>query len=110
MRETEIMFAVRDALATRRGVFCFRNNVGFDRERKVHYGIGLGSPDLVGILPVTITPEHVGQTLGVFLGIEVKTPRGRVSEDQERWHRIARQRGARIVVVRSVEEALAALA
>lgn len=108
-RETEIMFAIREALTRAGDVALFRNNVGFDRERRVHYGLGLGSPDLVGIRTVTITPEHVGQRLGVFLGVEVKAAKGRVSEDQHRWHTVARDRGALVVVARSVDDALAAL-
>lgn len=103
--ETEIMFAIRAALG-QRGAALWRNNVGFDRERRVHYGLGLGSPDLVGIQTVTVTPEHLGQRLGVFLGVEVKTPKGRVSDDQKRWHAVAAERGALVVVARSVDEAL----
>ena len=105
MSESEIQAAIKKALALQ-GTPVWRNAVGFDRATKVHYGIGLGSPDLVGILPVTITPEHVGQRLGVFLGVEVKTPVGRLSTVQRQWHAVARERGALIVVARSVDEAL----
>lgn len=105
MRESEIQAEIKKALALR-GTPVWRNAVGFDRATKVHYGIGLGSPDLVGILPLVIGPEHVGRTLGVFLGVEVKTPIGRLSQDQKRWHTVARDRGALVVVARSVEDAL----
>lgn len=32
------------------------------------------SADLIGIMPVLITPEHVGQKLGMFISYEAKKP------------------------------------
>lgn len=61
-----------------------RNNSGAcmdDTGRLVRYGLGnvskqhqerTASSDLIGITQVTITPEMVGRTLGVFTAIEVK--------------------------------------
>lgn len=61
-----------------------RNNSGAcldDTGRLVRYGLGniskkhqenSASSDLIGITQVTITPEMVGQTIGVFTAIEVK--------------------------------------
>lgn len=57
---------------SRLGAKIFRNSVGFDRERKVRYGLAKGSHDLIGWYPIVIKPEHVGMTLAVFVGIEVK--------------------------------------
>lgn len=34
-----------------------------------------GVPDYVCCVPVTITPEMVGQTYGMFLGVEAKRPK-----------------------------------
>lgn len=62
------------------------------------YGLGKGSPDLVGAVD------------GQALGVELKAPRGRVEPHQARWHEAARRRGAAVVVVRSAEEALIAIA
>jgi ribosomal protein S19 len=39
-----------------------------------------GIPDRVGCVPVTITPEMVGMTIGVFVGVEAKKP-GRRGEE-----------------------------
>lgn len=68
-----IAVAVSDA-----GAVTFRNNTGAALDphtgRVVRYGLGPGSPDRVGWVPVTIRPEHVGRTLAVFVGIEAKTP------------------------------------
>lgn len=66
------------------GCVLMRNNSGAcvdDTGRLVRYGLGniskkhqenSASSDLIGITQVTITPEMVGQTIGVFTAIEVK--------------------------------------
>ena len=51
----------------RRGVLCLKN------ARPIHFGLCVGSSDLIGFKTVTITPEMVGQKLAVFLAVEVKT-------------------------------------
>lgn len=99
MTETEILFAVRSALVGSGLVRLRRNNVGFDRERRVHYGAGLGSPDLLGWL--------VGS--GRTIGFEVKSPKGRLSKEQRLWIDDARATGPFVAVVRSADEAIAAL-
>ncbi len=53
----------------------FRNNVGMlfnDRGTPVNYGLQKGSHDLIGITSITITPEMIGRTIGVFTSIEMK--------------------------------------
>ena len=60
-----------------------RNNSGAMKDltgRLVRYDLGNNSPnqktkssDLIGITSITITPEMVGRTIGVFTAIEVKT-------------------------------------
>lgn len=95
MTERLLMRAIQDALSGRLALW--RNNVGVDTQRGVRYGLGLGSPDLIGCMR------------GEFIGFEVKTARGVVSDDQARWHEHARSHGARVYVVRSVEEAIDAL-
>ena len=61
-----------------------RNNSGAcidNTGRLVRYGLGnvskqqtaqIASSDLIGIIKVVITPEMVGQTVGIFTAIEVK--------------------------------------
>ena len=70
--------------AARRGTFLTRNNVGALRDvtgRVVRYGLAnetkqrnavLKSGDLIGIKPILITQEHVGQTIGQFVSMETK--------------------------------------
>ncbi len=41
-----------------------------------------GIPDHIYCVPVVITQEMVGDTIGLFVGIEAKTTRGRMSDHQ----------------------------
>ncbi|MFM9089413.1 MAG: VRR-NUC domain-containing protein, partial [Cyanobium sp.] len=61
--------------------------------------------DLKGLRQVVIGPEHLGQTLAVFSALEVKTTRGRIREEQEKFLQLVQQLGGRAGVVRSMEEA-----
>lgn len=83
MRESAVTSHVRLA-AARLNVTLWRNNCGgfYDENgRFVRYGLGseakLASSDWVGIRPVLITPQMVGQVIGVFTAVEMKA---------EGWH------------------------
>jgi hypothetical protein len=70
--------------ASEKGCILLRNNSGAFKDEKgrlVRFGLGnesakinavCKSPDLIGIRPVTILPEHVGRVFGVFLAREIK--------------------------------------
>jgi hypothetical protein len=72
--------------AARAGLTTWRNNNGACKDetgRLIRYGLGNDSAqlnrvlkmgDLVGIKPVVITPEHIGQTIGRFWMRELKRP------------------------------------
>ncbi len=97
-RETPLMKRIRFAISTAGGVLCWRNNSGVDLVRGVRYGLGVGSPDLIGI----VAPY------GRLLGLEVKRARGGVeSKEQRAWVDVVRRYGGVTGFVRSVEEALA---
>lgn len=56
------------------------------------------------------TPDRVVLSPGgITTWLEVKTPKGRLSPEQVRWHERAKKMGHRVAVVRSVAEALAAV-
>jgi hypothetical protein len=73
------------------------------------FGLCVGSGDLIGWKAITVTPEHVGQTLAVFISIEVKTPTGKPSAEQVRWQKVVQQHGGIAVIARSVADAEAGL-
>ena len=70
--------------ASRLGVRLWRNNSGAATDatgRLIRYGLGndsaqinkrFKSADLIGLTPVLITPDMVGQVVGVFTAVEVK--------------------------------------
>lgn len=86
----------------------WRNNVGAlrdERGRLVSYGLCRGSSDLIGLRQLSITPEHLGQTLAVFCAIEVKTRRGRTTAEQQRFLAVVQELGGFSGVARSLPEA-----
>jgi hypothetical protein len=62
------------------------------------YGLGKGSPDLVGVVD------------GRAVGLELKAPDGTLQPHQATWHVAARRRGMFVAVVRSADEAIEAVA
>lgn len=104
-------------LAARLGVALWRNNVGAfltPEGRPVRYGLAndssalnkeFKSADLIGILPVTIGPEHVGKTIGVFVSIECKRSSGGVvSKGQKNWSELVKSRGGMSIITNNPEE------
>lgn len=75
--------------ASQKGLRVWRNNVGSLKDERgvpVRYGLANESPamnraiksaDLIGIRPILIGPEHMGQLIGRFVSLECK---------QEGWH------------------------
>lgn len=98
--------------ASRLGARLFRNNVGRLKvgERWVQYGLCVGSSDLIGWMPVTVTPEMVGTTVAVFVAIEAKTISGALRPEQRAFLQATRDAGAIAEVVRSVADLEMALA
>lgn len=83
--ESDVQGAIR-LEASRKGLRLWRNNVGVlpdTRGVPVRFGLCNDSPemnrqlksaDLIGIRPVTITPDLVGATIGQFVARECKHP------------------------------------
>ena len=94
------------------GSTVWRNNTGVLKNEAgipIRFGLCVGSSDLVGITPVTITQDMVGKTVGVFTAVEVKTPKGRTSPEQDRFLEAVRNAGGIAGVARSPTEALSLL-
>ena len=116
--ETTIQLETRDALNRIPRVRVARNNVGQTPmpcgeckkrlcrrcaarlARPVAYGLGVGSPDLVGIYTAL-------RGWACAFGVETKTKTGVTSEDQRRWHWAAAARGMPTFVARSADEGVA---
>ncbi len=106
MKEREIQEAIRAALAFDPAVCLWRINPGMAvyGGRKVRTA-PTGMSDLIGVCEV----ETDRGVLGVFMALEVKTPKGKVSDAQARFMASVRVRGGFAAVVRSVDEALEAV-
>jgi hypothetical protein len=90
-RETEITRAIRGVL-NGLGVYHF----------KVLQGLGChpGVSDIIGVVPPSIKREWAGK----ILAIEVKTPRGRLSDYQKRFLAMIKRDGGIAGVARSVDD------
>lgn len=101
--EVEIMKQIQ--ALSRGGVRLFRNNVGFDAQNKVKYGLMPGSSDLIGWTQIEITPHHVGRKVAIFTAIEVKSEFGRIRPDQQRFVDFVNECGGISGICRSVADA-----
>ena len=100
--ETNIMNKIMLAMS-KKGWLCWRNQVGLFKTmdgRTVNIGIK-GSSDLMAVKPTVITPDMVGQTLAVFVAVEVKTATGRQSEPQKKWQKAVEKLGVKYILARS---------
>jgi hypothetical protein len=107
--EAYVQSAVRLA-CSRRGWRVWRNNIGAGRLEGgsfVRWGLAndstklnesIKSADLIGIRPLTITPHHVGSTIGQFVSLECKPEGWRFSGTareiaQDKWAQLIRALG-----------------
>lgn len=124
--EKDIQSLIRLRLGRRSDVRLFRNissmvfvgrviargngTVTLASAHEVHAGLFVGSSDLIGwktenLAVLTDEGKIVPRTVAVFTSIEVKTPKGRTSEEQDVWLNMVRQMGGIAGVARSPEEA-----
>lgn len=128
MKESEIMKRIQLA-ASALGIRLWRNNsaLGWAGEsvkvtstrivelkpgdvvvkdaRPLHAGLCVGSGDLIGIKPITITQDMVGTTIGQFVSCEVKSPGKKPTLEQVAFCVIVNKLGGAGFVVDSVEKA-----
>jgi hypothetical protein len=108
MSEKLLQSQIMRELGSRTDVRIFRNQVGtyrLDDGRVITSGLCKGSADLVGWQTVTITQEMVGQQVAVFLSVEVKGERTRVTPEQENWAAFVKKCGGKAVIARSLQDA-----
>lgn len=76
------------------------------KARPFSTGLPPGFHDVFGIVPVVITQDMVGQTIGVFASTDAKSATGRASEPQVRFRDAVILAGGRSGFSRSVDDAL----
>jgi hypothetical protein len=104
MTEAQIQARVLLTLGRRPDVRLFRNNVGAYKDATGtlrRFGLLVGSADLIGWVVV--------DGRAIFLSVEIKTPKGKPSPEQETWLRNVRRMGGIAFIARSPEEAIAEL-
>ena len=95
MKEAEILSEVMIEIGSIPGVLAWRNNTGMIKSadgRFVRFGTP-GSPDVIVIAG------------GKFVGLEVKTERGRLSPRQRKWRAACETAGGIYAVVRDAHSA-----
>jgi hypothetical protein len=100
MTEAEIQVEVRKAMGKEPDLVLWRNSGGVAEKegRTQRFGLQVGASDLVGIGPG-----------GVFVAWELKSATGRLSDEQRRFLALVEKRGGHSAVIRSVDDAWAAL-
>jgi ribosomal protein S19 len=73
--------------------------------RIVRYGLAVGSSDLIGWRSIEITPDMVGQKIAQFVALEVKTDKGKMTDNQRHFIQQVNQAGGAGSVIHSVAEA-----
>ncbi len=111
MNESEILKKIQ-LRACMLGARLFRNSVGACQStdgRYIKYGLCVGSSDLIGFFPITITPDMVGKTIGAFCAVEVKSGRRRSTEEQINFIKQVHDNGGLSGVARSEEDLIGIL-
>lgn len=111
MSESSIQKRVMAAIGARDGVLVWRQQSGAfraldDPKRIVRVGT-VGMSDALAVVEVEITPAMVGKRIGVAVGIEFKSEKGRQSDAQAAWQKAFEGCGGTYAIVRSVEDAVA---
>ena len=105
---------------SRRGARVFRNNTAMGWAGQIvdrtgpylrllnayplHAGLCIGSSDVIGWMPITVTPEMVGKTVGLFLACECKSAGEKPTENQAIFLRNVREAGGVAIWLRDVDE------
>lgn len=111
--ETKIQNAILVA-HSQAGALTWRNHCGafraMDNPQRI---IKVGTPgmaDIISVVPVKITADMVGKTIGVAVATEVKTATGAQGQKQKLWQHAYQLRGGIYLIARSAEQALEQIA
>ena len=108
--ETKIQQDIRLAVGQEKNLRLFRNETGMLPDPRtgkwVQFGLCKGSSDLIGFKEIVIDESHLGKKLAVFISLEVKTKRGKLSDMQHNWLQVVKNAGGITGVARNVAEAL----
>jgi len=102
MREAELQREILNAFEYDPNIKLFRNNTGMikaENKRLVRFG-QVGSADLLGIVKHFRCKKCDASQDGVFLAIEVKSDKGKVTELQKRWQETISKYSGIVLVVR----------
>jgi len=82
-------------------VACDQGDILIKKPRPFRSGVPKGYPDLSGWKPTIVTQEMVGETLARFVAVEVKSEKGRASQDQSNFLEGVLADGGVAIVARS---------
>lgn len=121
MSEADLMRQIQIDMCHDSGVRLWRNNVGdgwvgsvarrtpfeitLSHYRPIHFGLGVGTSDLIGLRSIEITPDMVGKRVAVFTALEVKSRSSRPTPEQRAYVEVVKFLGGFAGVVRSVGDA-----
>jgi hypothetical protein len=107
-QEGVIQAEIMKALGSIPSIRLWRNNVGMFQDKTgkwVKYGVANpGGSDLLGWIKCR------GNSYSTFFAIEAKTPKGRMSPEQENFQRVVNLHRGIAIVARSAEDALKQIA
>jgi len=113
MTEAAIMRAIQLAVSKQGDCRLLRNNVGVavtESGSVIRFGLAVGSSDLIGWTPITVTEDMIGKRIAVFTSVEVKrSPRQKPTQEQFNFLDAVKKAGGIAIVACSVEEVLTAL-
>lgn len=117
MFERDLQIAIRLALGKRNDCVFWKNSTGMVEHASGHkqrYGLCVGSSDLIGIVKMPgdypgTDDDVFGVDLGRFCALEIKQPGKYPTADQKTFLALVRKMGGFGAVVRSPEEAIAAV-
>lgn len=82
-------------------VFVEPGDVVIKAARPFSTGVPAGTADIIGVTRVTITPDMVGQVIGVATAIETKSARGKQRDAQKIFQRVFEAQGGIYGLARS---------